>query len=97
MSTLASRLSLRGRMPALRLTSGITAIIVKELRGRMRGRRAFIVVTLHVLLLTAFAWMFQRINEEIDRRHVVVRRPGDLRVGIGRVAGSSSGCCCSRP
>jgi ABC-type transport system involved in multi-copper enzyme maturation permease subunit len=64
MSTIASRLSLRGRMPTLRLTSGITAIIVKELRGRMRGRRAFIVVTLHVLLLAAFAWMLQRINEE---------------------------------
>jgi ABC-2 type transport system permease protein len=64
MSTIASRLSLRGRMPTLRLTAGITAIIVKELRGRMRGRRAFIVVTLHVLLLAAFAWMLQRINEE---------------------------------
>ena len=65
MSALAARLSLRGRrLPSLRVTSGITAIIVKELRGRMRGRRAFIVLTLHVLLLALFAWMFQRINEE---------------------------------
>lgn len=64
MSAVTSRLSLRGRLPAIRLTSGITAIIVKELRGRMRGRRAFVIVTLHVLLLAAFAWMFQRINEE---------------------------------
>jgi ABC-type transport system involved in multi-copper enzyme maturation permease subunit len=65
MSTLVARLSLRGRRPPpLRATAGITAIIVKELRGRMRGRRAFIVLTLHVLLLTLFAWMFQRINEE---------------------------------
>jgi ABC-type transport system involved in multi-copper enzyme maturation permease subunit len=40
------------------------AIIVKELRGRMRGRRAFIILTIYVLLLAAFAWMFQRINEE---------------------------------
>ena len=46
------------------MVSGITAIIVKELRGRMRGRRAFVVLTLHVLLLTVFAWMFQRLNEE---------------------------------
>lgn len=64
MSTLASRLSLRGRIPNVRVNAGITAIIVKELRGRMRGRRAFIILTIYVLLLAAFAWMFQRINEE---------------------------------
>ena len=64
MNALAGRISLRGRMPKLRLTAGITAIIVKELRGRMRGRRAFIILTIHVLLLAAFAWMFERINEE---------------------------------
>ena len=65
MSAIAARLSLRGRrVPSFRVTSGITAIIVKELRGRMRGRRAFIVLTLHVLLLALFAWMFQRLNEE---------------------------------
>jgi ABC-2 type transport system permease protein len=63
-SAIASRLSLRGRLPAIRMTSGITAIMVKELRGRMRGRRAFVILTLHVLLLAAFAWMFERINEE---------------------------------
>jgi ABC-type transport system involved in multi-copper enzyme maturation permease subunit len=46
------------------IPAGISAIVVKELRGRMRGRRAFIVVTIHVLLLAVFAWMLQRINEE---------------------------------
>jgi ABC-2 type transport system permease protein len=65
MSTIADRIPLRRpRLPALRATSGISAIIVKELRGRMRGRRAFIVMTIHVLLLTLLAWMFQRLNEE---------------------------------
>jgi len=65
MSTIARRIPLRRpRLPALRATSGISAIIVKELRGRMRGRRAFIVMTIHVLLLTLLAWMFQRLNEE---------------------------------
>ena len=65
MSAIASRIfHRRPRLPALRLTSGISAIIVKELRGRMRGRRAFIVMTTHVLLLTLLAWMFQRLNEE---------------------------------
>jgi ABC-type transport system involved in multi-copper enzyme maturation permease subunit len=63
-SAIAGRISLRGGLPALRLTSGITAIMVKELRGRMRGRRAFVILTVHVLLLAAFAWMFERINEE---------------------------------
>ncbi len=64
MTTIARRLSLRGRVPTLRLGSGISAIIVKELRGRMRGRRAFIIITLHVLLLAGFAWMFMRLSEE---------------------------------
>jgi ABC-2 type transport system permease protein len=52
------------RLGAVRPSSGITAIVVKELRGRMRGRRAFIILTIHVLLLAGFAWMFERLNEE---------------------------------
>jgi ABC-2 type transport system permease protein len=64
MTALARRLSLRGRRPSMTLPSGISAIIVKELRGRMRGRRAFVIVTLHILLLAVFAWMFQRLSEE---------------------------------
>jgi ABC-type transport system involved in multi-copper enzyme maturation permease subunit len=63
MSAIARRISLRGRIPPLGLTSGIVAIIVKELRGRMRGRRAFIIVTLYVLLLAVFGWMLQQITE----------------------------------
>jgi ABC-type transport system involved in multi-copper enzyme maturation permease subunit len=64
MSAITSRLTLRGRPRMPRLGPGISAIIVKELRGRMRGRRAFIIITLHVLLLAVFAWMFERLNEE---------------------------------
>lgn len=65
MSAIAARLPLRGRrLPSLRLAPGISAIIVKELRGRMRGRRAFVVLTIHVLLLALFAWMLQRLSEE---------------------------------
>jgi ABC-type transport system involved in multi-copper enzyme maturation permease subunit len=63
-TALTSRLALRGRRPSIALPSGISAIIVKELRGRMRGRRAFVIVTLYVLLLAVFAWMFQRLSEE---------------------------------
>jgi ABC-type transport system involved in multi-copper enzyme maturation permease subunit len=62
MSTIASRLSLRGRVPQIRLSSGISAIIVKELRGRMRGRRAFVIITIHVLLLAVFAWMIAQLS-----------------------------------
>ena len=70
MSAIAGRLSLRARLPRLgrprrlRPSSGITAIIVKELRGRMRGRRAFVILTIHIVLLATFAWMFERLNEE---------------------------------
>lgn len=49
-----------------RLTSGlagIDAIMVKELRGRMRGRRAFIVLTIYLLILAGFAWMVELIFE----------------------------------
>jgi len=70
-SSISGRLPLRGRLPSLRgrrpslfLGSGISAIFVKELRGRMRGRRAFIIITIHVLLLAVFAWMFERLQEE---------------------------------
>jgi ABC-type transport system involved in multi-copper enzyme maturation permease subunit len=67
MTTIAGRLSLRGRRFPVSLPAGISAIVVKELRGRMRGRRAFIVVTIHVLLLAVFAWMLQRLQEESIR------------------------------
>lgn len=66
MSAFAARFPLRGHLPrlrSLRPSSGITAIIVKELRGRMRGRRAFVILTLYVLLLAGFAWMAQQIHQ----------------------------------
>jgi ABC-type transport system involved in multi-copper enzyme maturation permease subunit len=42
---------------------GIAAISVKELRGRMRGRRAFVVLTLYLFLLGGFAWMVELLME----------------------------------
>jgi ABC-type transport system involved in multi-copper enzyme maturation permease subunit len=41
----------------------VTAIGVKELRGRMRGRRAFVIVTVYLVLLAGFAWMMALILE----------------------------------
>ncbi|MFL5756950.1 MAG: ABC transporter permease [Chloroflexota bacterium] len=43
--------------------SGIAAVGVKELRGRMRGRRAFVILTVHLLLIAGFAWMIESISE----------------------------------
>jgi ABC-type transport system involved in multi-copper enzyme maturation permease subunit len=43
--------------------AGVTAIAVKELRGRMRGRRAFVILTVYLLLLAGFGWMVELILE----------------------------------
>lgn len=47
----------RGPGRAIRaFLTGISAVSTKELRGRMRGRRAFAVLTIHLLLLSVFAY-----------------------------------------
>ncbi len=43
------------------LTGGIVAIGVKELRGRMRGRRAFVILTMYLLFLAVIAWAWELI------------------------------------
>ncbi len=40
--------------------TGVAAVGAKEVRGRMRGRRAFVVVTIYLLLLSLFAWAIYR-------------------------------------
>jgi ABC-type transport system involved in multi-copper enzyme maturation permease subunit len=46
-----------------RTAGGIAAIGVKELRGRMRGRRAFVIITIYLLLLAGFALMIETLVE----------------------------------
>ncbi|MDP9482389.1 MAG: ABC transporter permease [Chloroflexota bacterium] len=46
-----------------RAVGGVAAIGVKELRGRMRGRRAFVILTIYLLLLGGFALMIERLVE----------------------------------
>lgn len=46
-----------------RTAGGVGAVGVKELRGRMRGRRAFVILTIYLLLLGGFAWMVELIME----------------------------------
>jgi ABC-type transport system involved in multi-copper enzyme maturation permease subunit len=43
------------------LIGGIVAIGVKELRGRMRGRRAFVILTMYLLFLAVIAWAWELI------------------------------------
>ena len=46
-----------------RTAGGVAAIGVKELRGRMRGRRAFVIITIYLVLLGGFALMAERLVE----------------------------------
>ena len=46
-----------------RTAGGVSAIGVKELRGRMRGRRAFAIITIYLLLLGGFALMVEKLVE----------------------------------
>jgi ABC-2 type transport system permease protein len=59
--------AVRARLPRIAMP-GVTAIGVKELRGRMRGRRAFVSVTVYVLIVAGFAWMVGRILEDSARQ-----------------------------
>ncbi len=45
------------------VASGIVAVGVKELRGRVRGRRAFVVLTFYLLFLGLFAWAWELVAE----------------------------------
>jgi len=47
------------RLGFARTVGGIAAIGVKETRGRMRGKRAFIVLTIYLVLLAGFAAMVE--------------------------------------
>ncbi len=58
-----SRASVRRAGPSLgRAFGGISAIGAKELRGRMRGRRAFVALTFYLAILAGFAWMLEALE-----------------------------------
>jgi ABC-type transport system involved in multi-copper enzyme maturation permease subunit len=46
-----------------RTAGGLGAVGVKELRGRMRGRRAFVILSVYLVLLAGFTWMVELIME----------------------------------
>jgi ABC-type transport system involved in multi-copper enzyme maturation permease subunit len=47
--------------------AGISAIGAKELRGRMRGRRAFAFLTFYLTVLSGFVWMLQSLVSQSAR------------------------------
>jgi ABC-type transport system involved in multi-copper enzyme maturation permease subunit len=49
-----------------RTLRGINAVGVKELRGRMRGRRAFVILTMFLILLGSVAWLVEVAMERND-------------------------------
>ena len=50
------------RRNALReIGNGVMAVGVKELRGRMRGRRAFVMLTIHLVVVAGFAFMVEEL------------------------------------
>jgi len=62
---------------------GVTAIGVKELRGRMRGKRAFVTVTVNTVLVAGFAWMIGQILVE-NARNQFAFDPTYQSASIGR-------------
>ena len=62
---MTAALHARRRFGAVRdIGTGIVAVGTKELRGRMRGRRAFIFLTFYLVVLAGFAWMMELIQEQ---------------------------------
>jgi ABC-type transport system involved in multi-copper enzyme maturation permease subunit len=45
--------------------AGVTAIWVRELRGRMRGKRAFVFLTFYLSLLAIILWLALRTTEDL--------------------------------
>ncbi len=66
-----------------RTVGGVTAIGVKELRGRMRGRRAFVILTIYLVLLGLFALMVERVMEA-DYAERLIGTPASAGPAIGQ-------------
>ncbi len=67
--------------PLAGIAGGIVAVSIKELRGRMRGRRAFVLLTIHLLAVSGFAFFI----EEISVRSISPFGGGPQSADIGRI------------
>ena len=79
----ASVARLRASRPGLGLRAfgtGVAAVVAKELRGRMRGRRAFVIVTVYLILLSVFTWGIYEFQRQINAWRFA---PGAFDPGLG--------------
>jgi ABC-type transport system involved in multi-copper enzyme maturation permease subunit len=84
-----------------RFWSGISAVSIKELRGRMRGRRAFVVLTIYLLLLGLFAFAIYvylkqqaattTVTGGFGRDGMVTQFPGGQTLGNGTALSAGIG------
>lgn len=87
MSGLATRMPRPARigLPRFltRFWSGTVAVVTKELRGRMRGRRAFVVVTVYLVLLSVFAWGIYELQRQSNEMRF---QDGNIGAGAATIS-----------
>lgn len=71
-----------GRGIAARST-GFSAVGVKELRGRMRGKRAFVLLTIYLVILGGFAWMIELLLEQALSNNFGAQTFATAQIGRG--------------
>lgn len=75
--------------PVTEFAHGVTAVTSRELRGRMRGRRAFVVLTIYLVLLAAIAFgIYAYLQRQADLDAALRVQDG---VDFGSVGGVSPG------
>ncbi|MEZ4597090.1 MAG: hypothetical protein R3C32_09775 [Chloroflexota bacterium] len=68
--------------PMAGFAHGVTAVTSRELRGRMRGRRAFVVLTVYLLLLAAIAFgIYAYLQRQADLDAALRLRAGEDMLG----------------
>ena len=76
--------------PARSMWASISAVVVKETRWRMRGRRAFVILTVYVLLLALLVFAVQRNIEQASLWNLEAGMPpsgfasGSMSAAIGQ-------------
>jgi ABC-type transport system involved in multi-copper enzyme maturation permease subunit len=74
--------------PVTEFAHGVTAVTSRELRGRMRGRRAFVVLTVYLVLLAAIAFgIYAYLQRQADLDAALrARLEGDSFGSLGGVS-----------
>jgi hypothetical protein len=63
--------------------AGVSAILVRELRGRMRGKRAFIFITVYLGFLATLLWLALRTTAPVE----MLSAPQSVAIGRGIFGG----------